>query len=262
MKISKILAACVATASVASIAVVAASAADYTAHLAVQTSAFSYQETRTKDNYLEGKFVVWGGNDPETYPEYEDNFEEELVAGGGYVFDTKDTIADIAGNGTYKVGLECEQLNLDNALSFNWIIIDTDIPYEEVEEGVPALTVSGVKVMYDGAVVSTDPAVTVENNNGITNIGILNIWGADEIKKWAPDVEGNPKSKIEVEFTLDGLQAEANIPDDEPADDNTDKPAEETPAKPNTNTGAEGIAVAAGVAVLATGAIVVSKKRK
>ncbi|MBQ8791761.1 MAG: NPXTG-anchored protein, partial [Ruminiclostridium sp.] len=32
--------------------------------------------------------------------------------------------------------------------------------------------------------------------------------------------------------------------------------------KPNTNTGAEGIALVAGIAVIATGAVVVSKKRK
>ena len=50
---------------------------------------------------------------------------------------------------------------------------------------------------------------------------------------------------------------------DEPSDDTTtDEPSDDTTEeKPNTNTGVEGIALVAGIAVLATGAIVVSKKR-
>ena len=48
----------------------------------------------------------------------------------------------------------------------------------------------------------------------------------------------------------------------------TDAPATEAPAttgdstKPNTNSGVEGVAAVAGVALLAAGAVVVAKKRK
>lgn len=84
------------------------------------------------------------------------------------------------------------------------------------------------------------------------------------------DGEGNKLS----EDPTKGGETPAPKPDDTtPADDNKDDttPAEPTPGdstgnsgttKPNTNTGVEGIAVIAGLAIVATGAIVVSKKRK
>ena len=56
-------------------------------------------------------------------------------------------------------------------------------------------------------------------------------------------------------------------PTDEPSDDTTtDEPTDDAPvagdsSKPNAGTGVEGIALVAGIAVLATGAIVVAKKR-
>lgn len=45
-----------------------------------------------------------------------------------------------------------------------------------------------------------------------------------------------------------------------PAD--TTAPTAGDSTKPNTNTGVEGVAAVAGVALLATGAVVVAKKRK
>ena len=73
-------------------------------------------------------------------------------------------------------------------------------------------------------------------------------------------------SRCEVTFTISGYPEAGSEPEapetDAPA---TDAPATDAPAtdeKPNTNTGAEGIALVAGIAVIATGAVVVSKKRK
>ena len=62
--------------------------------------------------------------------------------------------------------------------------------------------------------------------------------------------------------------ADTQAPDDTKAPDDSQAPATEAPAttgdstKPNTNTGVESVAVVAGIAVLATGAVIVAKKRK
>ena len=61
---------------------------------------------------------------------------------------------------------------------------------------------------------------------------------------------------------------DTQAPDDTKAPDDSQAPATEAPAttgdstKPNTNTGVESVAVVAGIAVLATGAVIVAKKRK
>ncbi len=56
--------------------------------------------------------------------------------------------------------------------------------------------------------------------------------------------------------------AESEEPEQSEAPAESEAPTTGDSSKPNTNTGAEGIAVAAGVAILATGAAIVAKKRK
>ena len=82
------------------------------------------------------------------------------------------------------------------------------------------------------------------------------------------DAEGN------VLIAFDGLGNVVDGGNSAPATDApaTDAPATDAPAtdapttgdstKPSTNTGVESVAVVAGVAVLATGAVIVAKKRK
>ena len=78
------------------------------------------------------------------------------------------------------------------------------------------------------------------------------------------DEKGVPTIGGASDTTPDDTQA----PDDTKAPDDSQAPATEAPAttgdstKPNTNTGVESVAVVAGIAVLATGAVIVAKKRK
>ena len=78
------------------------------------------------------------------------------------------------------------------------------------------------------------------------------------------DEKGVPTIGGASDTTPDDTQA----PDDTKAPDDSQAPATEAHAttgdstKPNTNTGVESVAVVAGIAVLATGAVIVAKKRK
>ena len=111
--------------------------------------------------------------------------------------------------------------------------------------------------------------------NGKLRVELYNDFG--DTKADAPlkvsDIFFN--EKLEVTFTISGIDAILNggstTPDetDAPATDApaTDAPATEAPTagdstKDNTNTGVEGVAAVAGVAIVAAGAVIVAKKRK
>lgn len=111
-------------------------------------------------------------------------------------------------------------------------------------------------------------------NGDASEIGCMQIalqdWGNDiaciaVTKCEVLDTDGN------VIITFDGDGNVVKADDNQPADTDapaTDAPATDAPAttgdstKPSTNTGVESVAVVAGIAVLATGAVIVAKKRK
>lgn len=107
-------------------------------------------------------------------------------------------------------------------------------------------------------------------NNGKLRIELYNEYG--DTKNDAPlkvsDLFFN--EKLEVTFTISGIDAILNGGSTTP--DETDAPATDAPAtdaptagdstKDNTNTGVEGVAAVAGVAIVAAGAVIVAKKRK
>ena len=107
-------------------------------------------------------------------------------------------------------------------------------------------------------------------NNGKLRIELYNQFG--DTSKDAPlntsDIFFN--DSLNVTFTITGIDAitGGNIkPAPTPAPDDTKAPDTQAPTtgdstKPNTNTGVEGVAAVAGVALLAAGAVVVAKKRK
>ena len=151
------------------------------------------------------------------------------------------------------------------------------------------VTISDVKnvatmTQEDGS--SEDQTFTIDNDKvtwgniegkGNLRIEIANAYGVkDEDDKNLVNDPANYASlsfndKLAVTFTISGIGGGAS--DDTQAPDDTDAPATEAPAteapattgdstKPNTNTGVESVAVVAGIAVLATGAVIVAKKRK
>ena len=106
--------------------------------------------------------------------------------------------------------------------------------------------------------------------NGKLRIELYNQYG--DTKNDAPlnvsDLFFN--EKLDVTFTISGIDAILNGGSTTP--DETDAPATDAPAtdaptagdstKDNTNTGVEGVAAVAGVAIVAAGAVIVAKKRK
>ena len=87
----------------------------------------------------------------------------------------------------------------------------------------------------------------------IQSFCLADVWN-DALKKDGYN-GAYPTKSLEIEFTVSGLDA-ANQPAD------TTAPTTGDSTKPNTNTGVEGVAAVAGVALLATGAVVVAKQRE
>ncbi len=118
-------------------------------------------------------------------------------------------------------------------------------------------TVTDVPVNQDNVIFGDIEA------NGKIRIELFNAYGDTNA---APPIDTAAISfdeKIAVTFTIAGVGEAADAPADEPAD----APAVDTTAptegdKQSPDTGVEGVAAVAGVAVLAAGAVLVSKKRK
>lgn len=140
---------------------------------------------------------------------------------------------------------------------------DKDLSYEKIGDYTYQLTANG----FDNPIAKGD-AKTI----GCMQVA-LQEWGQsiatiEVVKCEVLDAEGN------VLIAFDGLGNVVDGGNSAPATDApaTDAPATDAPAtdapttgdstKPSTNTGVESVAVVAGVAVLATGAVIVAKKRK
>ena len=153
------------------------------------------------------------------------------------------------------------------------------------------VTVSDVKIVAtmtqeDGT--SEDQTFTIDNDKvtwgniegkGNLRIEIANAYGIkDADDKNLVNDPANYDSlafndKLAVTFTISGIGgADSETPADTTAPADTDAPATDAPAtdapttgdstKDNTNTGVEGVAAVAGVAIVAAGAVIVAKKRK
>ena len=140
---------------------------------------------------------------------------------------------------------------------------DKDLSYEKIGDYTYQITGNG----FDNPIA----------NGAAKTIGCMQIalaeWGQsiatiEVVKCEVLDADGN------VLIAFDGLGNVVDGGNSAPATDApaTDAPATDAPAtdapttgdstKPSTNTGVESVAVVAGVAVLATGAVIVAKKRK
>lgn len=280
MKMKRFIGAAAAMA-VAGTLTVGAAAETYNAYIGFQTAPYSFRNSFDDATYgkdvADGKYfnsvIVWGNNDPETFPQYEDKFDDDMPGGqAGYVLPATYTDVKIDKDGTYKVGVTDFDWALDSSSSFNLLFVSTDIPFDKDagEDGESIAKFSDCKIIVDGVVTSevADPMIDTEDGkkSGHTKILFANNWNKD-LESYAG---AYPTKSLEIEFTVSGLgsgEEETPAPADTDAP-TTDAPATEAPtttgdsSKPSTNTGVEGIAVVAGVAALAAGAVVVAKKRK
>ncbi len=277
MKMKRFIGAAAAMA-VAGTLTVGAAAETYNAYIGFQTAPYSFRNSFDEATYGKdvegGKYfnsvIVWGGNDPETYPQYEDNYDYDI---DGYVLPATYTDVQIDKDGTYKVGISDFDWALDGASSFNLLFISTDIPFDKEagEDGESIAKFSDCKIIVDGTVTSevADPIIDTEDGkkSGNTKVLFANIW--NDVLKTEGYTGAYPTKSVEIEFTVSGLgggEEETTAPADTEAPA-TEAPTTEAPTtgestKPSTDTGVEGVAVVAGVAVLAAGAVVIAKKRK
>ena len=210
------------------------------------------------------------------------------------------TTADVTGDGTYTVSIsgfewedeETAEMVPATATGATVFCVDIDglanaLGCGKDAEGYEGLETSAEKMALAQATGLTisDVVITATNSDG-TSTAIA----VDESKLYYGDIEGNGKIRLEiynaygdtskdapidpagfsfddtlsVTFTVSGTGLGAAA-DDSAVDATTGEAADDTattPEKGSPDTGVEGIASVAGVAVLAAGAVLVSKKRK
>ncbi|MBP1544867.1 MAG: LPXTG cell wall anchor domain-containing protein [Oscillospiraceae bacterium] len=250
MKVTKILAATAAT--VVAAASLAATAGAYNAYVGFQTAVYSFRNGWTdkdygKDTAYFNSAIVWGSGDApeETFPEYADNFDWDIT---GYVLDATYTDATVNGDGTYTVSVDSFDWAVDKATGLNLAFVSTDIP---VDSGA---VITNAKLIVDGAVTADYDSPVTEGTDYI-QINMVNIWNTDV----AAYSGAYPTETLAIEFTVSGLGggAAAETPSDDGADTTTPSGTKDSP-----DTGVEGVAAVAGLAIVAGGAVVLSKKRK
>jgi hypothetical protein len=247
MKMTKVLAVIASAAVAATAMATAASAASYKGNIAFQTASYSFRNGWSDAGYGEAtdyydSYIVWGAGDypEETYPQYEDNFNYDI---NGYTLDATYTDATITGDGTYTISAEVDW-SVTGDSAFNLIQISTDLPVDG------SVAITNAKVIVDGAEqVSIDNPIW-EGTEYMT-VNLCNIWNTEV----AAYTGAFPTKSLAVEFTVSGLgAAEAPAAGDVAAD--TDS------TKGSPDTGIEDVAVVAGLAIVAAGAIAISRKRK
>ncbi len=256
MKMTKVLAVIASAAVAATAMATAASAASYKGNISFQTASYSFRNGWSEASYGEAtdyynSYIVWGNTDtdPETYPQYEDNYDYDIA---GYVLPATYTDAAITGDGTYTISAEVDW-SVTGDSAFNLIQISTDLPVDG------SVTVTNAKVIVDGVEqVSIDNPVW-EGTEYMT-VNLCNIWNSDT----AAYTGAFPTESLKIEFTVSGLGGAAA--DDAVATDDAatagDVEASTDSSKGSPDTGIEDVAVIGGLAVLAGAAIAFTRKRK
>lgn len=251
----------IATAAVSALAAtaIAVSASAETAGLVFQTNAWTF-----RNNIYQGQAVYWDADFGDATP-----FDTWIV-----------NDVEITADGTYTVSFEKNVMTdcKDGPESFwNTLKLQTNIDadvYPDVQITIDSLKVDGKEIeaaknATQGTYGTAPDEYSDSDGPSVTNaylVGFYNTWNADETVISSEDFGG----KVECTFTITGFKGgEAAAPADEAA-----APAEAAePATGNTNTGAgadksnadtgvEGVAAIAGIAIIAAGAIVIAKKRK
>lgn len=303
MKLSKIITAGIVSTAIAASLAVGVAAESYSAYLCFQTTPYSFRNKHDDATYGEATkyfkdgVIVWGGNDPEAFPDIEDLYDYDI---DGYFLPATFNDATIDKDGTYKVSVTDFDWARDGSQGFNLIFLDTTIP---VDAGVkitnPKLLIDDEAVVeYEGEPLTNDdadaqglnPTVIYDPDSKSTMCLLFaNIWNK-VITSYAGDKY--PTSSLAIEFTVEGLGGgEADVPDDTSTDtstednegngdantdantdndktddaqgnvdNNTDNNTDTNTDKPNAETGVEGVAAVAGVAILAAAAAIVAGK--
>ena len=219
MKVKKWLLGLVTFAAMAVLCAVCAGAENYHAYIGFQTGAYSlrnsFDDATFGKDVADGKYfnsvIVWGGNNPETFPQYEDKFDDNMPDGGaGYVLPATYTDVQIDKDGTYKVGISDFDWALDGASSFNLLFVSTDIPFNKDagEDGESIAKFSDCKIIVDGTVTSevADPIIATEDGmmSGYTKVLFANIW--NDVLMTEGYNGAYPTKSLEIQFDVSFTQ--------------------------------------------------------
>lgn len=193
------------------------------------------------------------------------------------------TLADVTGDGTYTVAVDLsagyenlvgiEDENTGEmmvyttaagigAMGINLNVNAEDPAYDNVCMNIISVKFDGVETIKEGVVSFTN------NEDGGKRANVMNQWSAyDSAKADHITVDSSKASAVltdfadewttcEVTFEVTGMPAAASAPAD------TSTGTATTPSKDSPDTGVEGIAVIAGLAAVAGGAALISRKRK
>lgn len=241
MKIRNIVSAIAACAVAAAALVIPSSAEDsYVAGITWQSSSYMFRNT-----IAQSRLLYWDN----------DLGEAADLEGATY------TDATITGDGTYTV-----ELNGVKDGGWNMLKLETNIDLDatpDIKLEITDVVLNGASVDFDKdvAVMSEDAATSSDDYSdwsfSIANTGrvqLINVY--DNLTA----IPNDSYESIKITFTVSGMSAPA-------ASDATDTGASDAGTttgadKGSPDTGVEGIAVVAGLAVIAAGAVAISRKRK
>lgn len=244
MRIRNIVSAIAACAVAAAALVVPTSAEDsYVAGITFQSSSYMF-----RDDIAQSQLLVW-----------DDEIDEAVdVEGASY------TDATITGDGTYTV-----ELNGIKDGGWNMLKLETNIDLD----ATPDIKLELVDVELNGASVDYDKEVAVMSDGAATKSGGYSDWefniantGRIQLINTYDNLAAIPNDtyeSVKVTFTVSGMSA-ADASDVADASDATDAGSNAATGadKGSPDTGVEGIAAVAGLAVVAAGALAISRKRK
>ena len=244
MKIRNIISAAAACAVAAAALVIPASAEDsYVAGITWQSSSYYF-----RNNIAQSELLYWDNDLGEAAP----------LEGASYVD------ATITGDGTYTV-----ELNGVKDGGWNMLKLETNIDLDatpDIKLEITDVELNGASVDFDKeAAVMSEGAGTASDDYSDWEFNIANTGRIQLINVYdnLSAIPNDSYESIKVTFTVSGMSA-ADAGTDA-TDTGTDTGANTivaTPDKGSPETGVEGVAAIAGLAVVAAGALVVSRKRK
>ena len=285
MKLRKIMAGVVATALAASTLAVAASAACLTKVEGTESTLSTGTGTWLLELYNKG-------NEAENKPETKLDIDYSKIAALTFTFQVNEEDKElwdgtIGGSVVFscngeKLGVQNDEDAAKAALfdKYNWPscefwgVLDEEVlgpvgegsTYDDTKPGKVEKVGDYTYAVTNDQLVNP---ITAGDVSSIEDIGCMKVG----LQEWSNGIAAVTVTKLEVKdasgnvlvsFDEKGVPTigGASTPADTTAPADTTKPTTGDSTKPNTNTGVESVAVVAGIAVLATGAVIVAKKRK
>ncbi|MGN1338733.1 MAG: NPXTG-anchored protein [Oscillospiraceae bacterium] len=243
MKIRNIISAAAACAVAAAALVMPTSAEDsYVAGITWQSSSYFF-----RNNIAQSELLYWDNDLGEAAP----------LEGATYVD------ATITGDGTYTV-----ELNGVKDGGWNMLKLETNIDLDatpDIKLEITDVELNGASVDFDKEAASmSENAGTASDDYSDWDFSISNTGRIQLINVYdnLAAIPNDTYESVKVTFTVSGMSAADTGAAD--ATDATDVAVDNTASadKGSPDTGVEGVAVVAGLAVVAAGALVVSRKRK